>query len=102
MKKFVLQYLKNNKIVYNYSYEKNKNIIKWEINEENRPIKNYLNLSNECTKYVLKGILKSSGCQINDNYNCMFYNVDENRKYICYIVKYLFLKLGILTDGFYK
>jgi ribonucleoside-diphosphate reductase alpha subunit len=102
MKNFLLQYLKNNKIVYNYSYEKNKNIIKWEINDENKPIKNYLNLSNECTKYVLKGILKSSGCQINDNYNCMFYNVDENRKYICYIVKYLFLKLGILTDGFYK
>jgi ribonucleoside-diphosphate reductase alpha subunit len=102
MKNNLIKFLNKYKVEYSSYIEKNRTILKWNNQEGVRPIKNFLQLSKECVKIFLKGLLKSNGCKINDTYNCMFYNVDDSKKYMCYYVKYLFLRLGVLVDGFYK
>lgn len=102
MKKFLLNFLNENTIEYSTYTNKNKKIIKWLYEDNIKPISNFLDLTYECLIIFLEGLLKSNGCKINDAYNCMFYNVDESNKYLCYYIKYLFMRLGILVDGFYK
>lgn len=102
MLKALIDFLNKYKIEYSKYSERNRTIIKWKTQEGIRPIKNFLQLSKDCVKIFLEGLLKANGCKISDTYTCMFYNVDDAKKYICYYVKYLFLRLGVLVDGFYK
>ena len=102
MCKALIDFLNKHKVEYSKYSERNRNIIKWNTQEGVRPIKNFLQLSEDCTRIFLEGLLKANGCKISNTYNCMFYNVVDAKKYICYYVKYLFLRLGVLVDGFYK
>ena len=102
MRMFLINFLKQHKVEHSVYSEKNLNVIKWNLKNGVKPIKDFLSLNKDCTKKFLKAMLKANGCHISDSYTCMFYNADEMKKYICYYVKYLFLKLGVLVDGFYK
>jgi ribonucleoside-diphosphate reductase alpha subunit len=95
-KEFFINYLTNK----NVKFTDINNEIRFEINEDCEPISNYFALNKENTISFLYGCLDSAGCNISEKYQCMFFNT--RFKSTAYIIKYLFLKLKILVDGFYK
>tara|TARA_Y100000389_G_scaffold205100_1_gene263158 strand:- start:2601 stop:5873 length:3273 start_codon:yes stop_codon:yes gene_type:complete len=99
---FLVNYLSDNDIEHEQILNKNFNIIKWKITDqdESKPITNIYDLNKENTASFLKGCLKANGCSINDNYKAMFYNTQNKR--IGYSIRNLFFKLEVLVDGFYK
>ena len=102
MRMFLLKYLNSKEVEYSTFIDKNMNRIRWTITEKSSPIKEYLTMDRDNVMVMLRACLEANGCQINHSYNCMFYNVDDNKRYLCYQVKYLFMKLGVLVDGFYR
>ena len=99
-RKFLTNFLKENNVQFEEFIDKNFNNIKWKITEDTTPIKEFLKLNKDNTIAFLSGMLDANGCIIDSSYNCMFYNAQF--KHIGYYVKYMFLKLGLLVDGFYR
>tara|TARA_E500000331_G_scaffold356324_1_gene414300 strand:+ start:1066 stop:5025 length:3960 start_codon:yes stop_codon:yes gene_type:complete len=99
---FLKEYLSDNNTEYSEKTERNTTIISWDFSQDEdvMPIKNPIKLNETNTKKFIMGILEANGCAVSSNYKCMFYNTTN--KQIGYILRYLFIKIGILVDGFYR
>ena len=99
-RKFLINFLNENGVKHEEFIDKNFNNVKWRMTDSTTPIKDFLQFNKENTMSFLAGMLDANGCLINTSYNCMFYNTQQ--KHIGYFVRYMFLKLGVLVDGFYR
>lgn len=99
-RKFLVNFLNENGVKPEEYIDKNFNNVKWRVTENTEPIKDFLKLNKENSMTFLAGMLDANGCVINTSYNCMFYNTQQ--KHIGYYLRYMFMKFGMLVDGFYR
>ena len=95
-KDFVIDYFNKKSIEYIDNYNK----IEWNTTEKTKNVDKYISLNKEDSTNFIIGCLKSNGCEINEKYQCMFFNTNSKQK--AYIMKYMFMKIGILVDGFFN
>ena len=68
----------------------------YDINKEKHIISKWLNLPTEKSKYILKGLLETDGC---NNKELVFDNTSRN---LIESVRFICLKMGILTSGYIR
>jgi ribonucleotide reductase alpha subunit/intein/homing endonuclease len=107
---FAINYFENKCVQYRIETNENTTRIRWnkninmpfryndiyDVNKEKRVLSKWLNLPIEKSKYVLKGLLETDGC---NNTELVFDNTSRN---LIESVRFICLKMGILTSGYIR
>ncbi len=107
---FVENYFEKKYVQYRIETNENTTRIRWnksinmpfryndiyDINKEKRILSKWLNLPLEKSKYILKGLLETDGC---NNKELVFDNTSRN---LIECVRFICLKMGILTSGYIR
>jgi ribonucleoside-diphosphate reductase alpha chain len=107
---FMINYLENSCTQYSVNVDNNTTIIRWnqnlnlpfryndfyDENKEKRLQNRWLHLPMNKAKFILKGLLETDGCNKNELvFDSTSYNLIESVRYLC-------LRMGILTSGYVR